>query len=120
MTVFRGLKSGRIDETDRKIVVATQGWFAADVRDPYHARWRPKSLGITAPEDVMTRLRRMQSSAVHRPPDRRRAQPLRARLSSANGMSVWDVAGRARSPSSPSPCRRDSTSSATVTTGRAI
>jgi DNA-binding Lrp family transcriptional regulator len=75
-----------LDETDRRIVVATQAGLPLTPR-PYHAI--AESLGL-APEDVMTRLRRMQSSGAVR---RIGAVPNHYALGyRANGMSVWDVA----------------------------
>jgi len=73
------------DETDRRIVVATQAGLPRVPR-PYHAL--AERLGL-APEDVMARLRRMLEHGVIR---RIGAVPNHYALGyTANGMSVWDV-----------------------------
>ena len=75
-----------LDEIDRRIVVATQGGLPLTPR-PYHAV--ADSLGLS-PEDVMSRLRRMQSGGAVR---RIGAVPNHYALGYRdNGMSVWDVA----------------------------
>ncbi len=75
-----------LDETDRRIVVATQTGLPLIPR-PYHAI--ADSLGLT-PENVMARLARMWASGAVR---RIGAVPNHYALGyRANGMSVWDVA----------------------------
>lgn len=74
-----------LDETDRRIVVATQGGLAL-TRKPYRAI--ADSLGLTASE-VMERIRRMQQTGVIR---RIGVVPNHYALGyRANGMTVWDV-----------------------------
>jgi len=74
-----------IDETDRRIVKATQEGLPLDPR-PYHAV--ATSLGLP-PEDVMARIRRMLAKGIIR---RIGVVPNHYRLGyTANGMSVWDV-----------------------------
>lgn len=74
-----------LDETDRRIVVATQAGLPVTER-PYHAV--AEQLGLD-PDDVMKRLQRMQASGVIR---RIGAVPNHYKLGyTANGMSVWDV-----------------------------
>ncbi|MCZ7565374.1 MAG: AsnC family transcriptional regulator [Burkholderiales bacterium] len=76
----------RLDQTDRAIILATQGGLPLAV-EPYHAVAR--SLGLSA-EEVMARLARMKSLGVIR---RIAAVPNHYALGyPANGMSVWDVA----------------------------
>jgi DNA-binding Lrp family transcriptional regulator len=76
----------KLDETDRRIVVATQAGLPLTPR-PYHTI--AESLGLTH-HDVMSRLRRMRSSGAVR---RIGAVPNHYALGyRANGMSVWDVA----------------------------
>jgi len=75
-----------LDETDRRIVAATQEGLPFDIR-PYHVI--AERLGLE-PEDVMTRMRRMLETGVIR---RIGAVPNHYRLGyKANGMTVWDVA----------------------------
>lgn len=76
----------RIDATDRRIVMATQGGLPLCPR-PYHKL--AESLGLS-PADVMDRLRRMLADGIIR---RIGAIPNHYALGyRANGMSVWDVA----------------------------
>ena len=75
-----------LDETDWRIVVATQAGLPLTPL-PYHAI--AESLDLSH-QDVMSRLRRMQSSGAVR---RIGAVPNHYALGyRANGMSVWDVA----------------------------
>jgi len=75
-----------LDETDRRIVAATQEGLPFDIR-PYHVI--AERLGLEA-DDVMTRMRRMLETGVIR---RIGAVPNHYRLGyKANGMTVWDVA----------------------------
>lgn len=75
-----------MDETDRRLIVATQGGLPL-VSEPYRAL--AEQLGIPAGE-VMERLRRMLDAGVIR---RIGAVPNHYALGyTANGMSVWDVA----------------------------
>lgn len=74
-----------VDEIDRAIIVATQGGLPLVAR-PYHAI--AESLQLD-PEDVMARMRRLQSVGVIR---RLGVVPNHYALGyRANGMSVWDV-----------------------------
>ena len=74
-----------IDDTDRRIVGATQGGLPLCPR-PYHAV--AERLGL-APEEVIRRLRRLLEAGVIR---RIGAVPNHYALGyRANGMSVWDV-----------------------------
>lgn len=74
-----------IDETDRAIILVTQAGLPLVPR-PYHAI--AAQLGL-APEEVMTRLQRMQAAGVIR---RIGAVPNHYALGyRGNGMSVWDV-----------------------------
>ncbi|MEK0085183.1 AsnC family transcriptional regulator [Benzoatithermus flavus] len=74
-----------IDETDRRIVRATQAGLPFVAR-PYHAV--AEALGFE-PEEVMRRLQRMLDARIIR---RIGAVPNHYRLGwTANGMSVWDV-----------------------------
>ncbi|HET9699888.1 MAG TPA: AsnC family transcriptional regulator [Burkholderiales bacterium] len=74
-----------LDETDRRIVVATQGGLPLVPR-PYHAV--AERLGLPA-EEVMARLRRMLEQGIIR---RIGAVPNHYAIGyRANGMSVWDV-----------------------------
>lgn len=74
-----------LDETDRRIVIATQGGLPLVPR-PYHAV--AEQLGLP-PEEVMERLRRMLESGIIR---RIGAVPNHYAVGyRANGMSVWDV-----------------------------
>jgi DNA-binding Lrp family transcriptional regulator len=74
-----------IDETDRRIIRATQAGLPF-VERPYHTI--AAELGLE-PEDVMRRLERMLEARVIR---RIGAVPNHYRLGwTANGMSVWDV-----------------------------
>lgn len=74
-----------IDETDRRIIRATQGGLPF-VERPYHAV--AAELGLE-PAEVMRRLERMLEARVIR---RIGAVPNHYRLGwTANGMSVWDV-----------------------------
>ncbi len=74
-----------IDPCDRRIIAATQAGLPLSVR-PYHAV--AEGLGL-APEEVMARLRRLQSQGIVR---RLGAVPNHYALGyRANGMSVWDV-----------------------------
>ena len=75
----------QIDDTDRRIVAATQGGLPLCER-PYAAV--AEAIGIEAPE-VMERLRRLQALGVIR---RIGAVPNHYALGyRANGMSVWNV-----------------------------
>ena len=77
--------SAIIDETDRRIVAASQAGLPLVPR-PYHAL--AERLGL-APEEVMARMRRMLDTGVIR---RLGAVPNHYALGlAANGMSVWDV-----------------------------
>jgi DNA-binding Lrp family transcriptional regulator len=74
-----------LDYLDRALIRATQAGLPLAPR-PYHAL--AESLDTT-PEEVMTRLQRMQAAGVIR---RIGAVPNHYRLGyRANGMSVWDV-----------------------------
>lgn len=74
-----------IDDTDRRIIRATQAGLPLTPR-PYEAIAEP--LGLTA-DEVMARLRAMQERGVIR---RIGAVPNHYRLGyRANGMTVWDV-----------------------------
>jgi DNA-binding Lrp family transcriptional regulator len=74
-----------IDETDRRLIVATQDGLPLCPR-PYHAL--AEALGLT-PDEVMARFRRMLEAGVMR---RIGAVPNHYRIGyGANGMSVWDV-----------------------------
>ena len=74
-----------LDETDRRIVVATQGGLPLVPR-PYHAV--AEQLGLP-PEEVMARIRRMLEAGIVR---RIGAVPNHYAVGyRANGMSVWDV-----------------------------
>jgi DNA-binding Lrp family transcriptional regulator len=78
-------QAAALDETDRRIVVATQAGLPLVAR-PYHAV--AESLGLAA-EEVMERIRRMQARGAIR---RIGAVPNHYALGyTANGMSVWDV-----------------------------
>ena len=75
----------RIDEIDRRIIVATQGGLPL-TPEPYAEVAR--SLGLDV-EEVMTRIRRMQDSDIIR---RIGVVPNHYALGfRANGMTVWDV-----------------------------
>lgn len=75
----------RLDETDRRIVAATQGGLPL-VAEPYHAV--AAELGLEA-QDVMGRIEQMVASGVIR---RIGVVPNHYALGlAANGMSVWDV-----------------------------
>jgi DNA-binding Lrp family transcriptional regulator len=77
------------DETDRRIVVATQGGLPL-VSRPYHAV--AEQLGLN-PEDVMTRMKAMLAAGVIR---RIGAVPNHYALGyHFNGMTVWDVDDKA-------------------------
>lgn len=77
--------SDALDETDRRIILATQAGLPLTPR-PYHAI--AEQLGLDA-DDVMERLRAMQNRGVIR---RLGAVPNHYRLGyRANGMTVWDV-----------------------------
>ena len=83
MTV--GTDSAGMDETDRRIVLATQAGLPLVPR-PYHAV--AEQLGLP-PAEVMTRMGRMLESGVIR---RIGAVPNHYALGyRANGMSVWNV-----------------------------
>ncbi len=74
-----------MDETDRRIVVATQAGLPL-TRQPFHAV--AAELGLD-PEEIMARFRRMLAAGIVR---RIGAVPNHYALGySANGMSVWDV-----------------------------
>lgn len=74
-----------MDETDRRLIVATQGGLPLVAR-PYHAL--AQQLGL-APEEVMARLRGMLDAGIIR---RIGAVPNHYAIGyTANGMSVWDV-----------------------------
>lgn len=75
-----------LDETDRRIVQATQAGLPLTPR-PYHAV--AEQLGV-APDDVMRRMQRMLDLGIIR---RIGAVPNHYALGyRANGMTVWDVA----------------------------
>lgn len=75
-----------IDDTDRALIVATQGGLPLVPR-PYHTI--AEQLGLT-PDEVMQRLRTMLASGVIR---RIGAVPNHYAIGwTANGMTVWDVA----------------------------
>jgi DNA-binding Lrp family transcriptional regulator len=77
--------SAVLDDTDRRIVIATQGGLPLTPR-PYHAV--AERLGLPA-EEVMARLRRMLDAGIIR---RIGAVPNHYAVGyRANGMSVWDV-----------------------------
>jgi DNA-binding Lrp family transcriptional regulator len=77
--------SAVLDETDRRIVIATQGGLPL-VPQPYHAV--AERLGLPA-EEVMARMRRMLEAGIIR---RIGAVPNHYAVGyRANGMSVWDV-----------------------------
>jgi len=79
------MPSPRIDETDRRIVRATQAGLPLTAR-PYHAVAEALELD---PEEVMERMRAMLQSGVIR---RVGVVPNHYALGfRANGMSVWDV-----------------------------
>jgi len=74
-----------LDTLDRRLIVATQAGLPLVPR-PYHAI--AAQLGL-APEEVMTRMQRMQAAGVIR---RIGAVPNHYALGyRGNGMSVWDV-----------------------------
>ncbi len=74
-----------VDEVDRRLILATQAGLPL-VPQPYHAIAAQLSL---APEEVMTRLQRLQAAGVIR---RIGAVPNHYALGyRGNGMSVWDV-----------------------------
>ncbi len=74
-----------LDDLDRRIVAATQGGLPL-VPEPYRAV--AETVGA-APEEVMSRLRRMADQGIVR---RIGAVPNHYALGwNANGMSVWDV-----------------------------
>jgi DNA-binding Lrp family transcriptional regulator len=75
-----------LDETDRRIVQATQAGLPLTPR-PYHAV--AEQLGV-APDDIMRRMQRMLDLGIIR---RIGAVPNHYALGyRANGMTVWDVA----------------------------
>lgn len=75
-----------MDDTDRRLVVATQSGLPLTPQ-PYHAI--AAQLGLT-PEEVMARMQRMQDSGAIR---RIGVVPNHYALGyHANGMTVWDVA----------------------------
>lgn len=77
--------AARLDETDRRLILATQEGLPLVPR-PYHAL--AERLGLAA-EEVMARLQRMLDAGVIR---RIGAVPNHYALGyTANGMSVWDV-----------------------------
>jgi DNA-binding Lrp family transcriptional regulator len=77
--------SATLDDTDRRIVIATQGGLPLTPR-PYHAV--AEQLGLPA-EEVMARIRRMLEAGIIR---RIGAVPNHYAVGyRANGMSVWDV-----------------------------
>lgn len=74
-----------LDETDRRIIVATQGGLPL-VAEPYLAVAAELNLGV---DDVMARMQRMLDGGLIR---RIGAVPNHYALGyRANGMSVWDV-----------------------------
>ena len=74
-----------MDDSDRRIVIATQGGLPLVPR-PYHAV--AEQLGLP-PEEVMARIRRMLEAGIIR---RIGAVPNHYAVGyRANGMSVWDV-----------------------------
>jgi siroheme decarboxylase len=80
---------GRLDDTDRRIMLATQGGLPLVAR-PYHAV--AEKIGVDA-DEVMNRIERMQHEGVIR---RIGAVPNHYALGyRANGMTVWDVADEA-------------------------
>lgn len=77
--------SDAIDDTDRRIIRATQAGLPLTTR-PYHAV--AEALGLS-PDEVMERLRAMRERGVIR---RIGAVPNHYKLGyRANGMTVWDV-----------------------------
>ncbi|MEZ5591794.1 MAG: AsnC family transcriptional regulator [Gammaproteobacteria bacterium] len=75
----------RIDELDRRIILATQAGMPL-VAKPYHHL--AEQLGMS-PDELMARLQAMQASGIIR---RIAAVPNHYALGyKANGMSVWDV-----------------------------
>ena len=77
--------SQAVDAIDRAIIVATQGGLPLVAR-PYHAIAQTLQLD---PEDLMARMRRLQSVGVIR---RLGVVPNHYAIGyKANGMSVWDV-----------------------------
>ena len=77
--------SRRIDELDRRIILATQAGMPL-VAKPYHHL--AEQLGMS-PDELMARLQAMQASGIIR---RIAAVPNHYALGyKANGMSVWDV-----------------------------
>ncbi len=77
---------GRLDDTDRRIMLATQAGLPLVAR-PYHAV--AESIGVGA-DEVMKRVERMQREGVIR---RIGAVPNHYALGyRSNGMTVWDVA----------------------------
>jgi len=74
-----------LDDTDRKLIEATQGWFPL-TPEPYQAL--AEQLGLSA-DEVMQRLSAMQDSGIIRRIGRRTNHyKLGYRF---NGMTVWDV-----------------------------
>ncbi|MDR9437139.1 MAG: AsnC family transcriptional regulator [Thiohalophilus sp.] len=85
MQALKDDKVSMLDETDRRIILATQDGLPLE-RRPYEAVAR--KLGISA-EEVMHRLRRMSDEGIVR---RIAAVPNHYKLGyTANGMSVWNV-----------------------------
>ncbi|MDZ7804912.1 AsnC family transcriptional regulator [Thiohalophilus sp.] len=85
MQALKEDKVSMLDETDRRIILATQDGLPLE-RRPYEAVAR--KLDISA-EEVMQRLRRMSDDGIIR---RIAAVPNHYRLGyTANGMSVWNV-----------------------------
>jgi siroheme decarboxylase len=77
---------GRLDDTDRRIMLATQAGLPLTAR-PYHAV--AEKIGVDA-DEVMTRIERMRRDGVIR---RIGAVPNHYALGyRSNGMTVWDVA----------------------------
>ena len=85
MQALKEDKVSMLDETDRRIILATQEGLPLE-RRPYDAV--AGKLGISA-EEVMQRLRRMSDEGIIR---RIAAVPNHYKLGyTANGMSVWNV-----------------------------
>ncbi|MDY6978609.1 MAG: AsnC family transcriptional regulator [Pseudomonadota bacterium] len=85
MQALKEDKVSMLDETDRRIILATQDGLPLE-RRPYDAV--ASKLGISA-EEVMQRLRRMSDDGIIR---RIAAVPNHYKLGyTANGMSVWNV-----------------------------
>ncbi len=85
MQALKEDKVSVLDETDRRIILATQDGLPLE-RRPYEAVARKLNIST---EEVMQRLRRMSDDGIIR---RIAAVPNHYRLGyTANGMSVWNV-----------------------------